>query len=384
MADQERINNLTVSRYDSDQNLFYLKDSETNIENKTVYCSIKLKGRVNDLDRTVNTNLELSDYEVFRFINPYLNAQSDLFKLKLSSGNNDRTIGYIIPFNALDDSDNNDDFDESKQAYKYYCIKYIIENYVFQDPNSTESLTLSELTDQNSIFIILYKPQINNPDFRLGFCLPNLALYGYYHYPNDSSPNILEYNSNQQTAADLADLIQNRFLFLRGQQSLKIKTSLTVLDNSLMGRMLYEKLLVEVSNPLHRFILLYQVIEHLVSLKIREGINTVFSIKDSLTNREVLEKIHEKSSARACINSILNNINFNEKDEIKNVLKDFISEYNSNYEKETPGDCLYDIRNLLFHDYKSILEKNADTDLTSLVIQCETLIHHIIISIDNP
>lgn len=370
---------LVVSRFEADQNVFYLKPQNESLEEQAVSCKLKLQGVTNGESRTVNTGYPLTNYQVFRFINPYLNAQNDLFRVKYG----EKSIGYIIPFAAIEEGDETPDveFDEPQQAYKYYCVKSILEEFDFPVEPTAEPIPFSDLVDKNSIFVILFKPQIDDVNFKVEDCLPSFAVKGYYFFPKGVSPNVLSIAIDKAGDVEFSNLIDARFYCYRGNHAIKIDHSRDIIDNNPMMQLLYKKLLAESNNSLHRFLILYQVIEFLVDKRIRKDIEAVLAEKDTLTNYRFVQRINELNNTRSTINKLFERVHFDEKAEITNSLRDFILEFDADSKSQTAGDCLYDIRNLLFHDFKSVLEKNKDGAVTSLVIQCEILIHQLLVSL---
>jgi hypothetical protein len=381
METSKQTRNLVVSRYDEKQNIFYLKPQNEELEVEAVYCKIKLQGQSNEKLKKVNTLLPQLEYDVVRFTNPFLNAENDLFKIKFE----EKSIGYIIPYAAIEEGDENDseEFDEPKQAYKYYCIKSILEGYNFGTTSSNALILFSELVDSNSIFIILYKPLIEDKELKIEDFLPSLALKGYYYFPDKVIPSVLNLTYGINHDPDLYNLIESKFFKYRNNESITIKETRNVIERNPIMQILYKKLLTESSNPLHRFLILYQVIEFLVDKKIRTSIDKVFREKDSYTNFKFVQRINEINNTRSTIKNLYDGVIFEDKNEITNTLRNFILIFDSDYKSQSTGDCFYDIRNLLFHDFKSVLEKNQDGIIICLVIHCETLIHQLLLTIGN-
>lgn len=372
---------LKVSRFDGEQNNFYLKPQTEAAEDQVVSCKLKLQGIVDGEVKSVNTAVPLDNYKLYRFVNPYLNAQNDMFKISFD----DITIGYIIPFAAIESADQNEgeEFDEIEQAYKFYCVKLMLEQFDFPILPLNEPVQLSKLVNPNSIFIIIYKPQVDDENFLLENCFPSLALRGYYHFPENSKPTVLYLSDDIAKDGHLQKLIEARFLFIREQSSISIRSSKSVLHENSILKLLYSRLLVESGNAVHRFLLLYQVIELLVDQQIRNDLEEVLVQKDALSNFKFIQKINELNNTRRAINKIFEIVAFDEKEEITNALRDFVLEFDSFNTSQATGECLYDIRNLLFHDFKTVIDKNRDGAVTSLTIQCEILIHQLLISFNK-
>lgn len=371
------VKKMIISSFDNDNSLFHLK-SEEDQNDFTVFCNIKLSATVNGTVRTVNTSFPSENYNVYRFTNPYLNAENDLFKINYD----EKSIGFIIPNSALQDGvgKSEEDFDVFLQAYKFYCAKNIIENFDFDSLSENDTISFSDMIDSNSIYAIICNPIINEDGFNFENCLPSLAIKGYYFFPENTIPNVL-YFANIQTD-DLESLIEVRYLKTRDYKSIHIQKSNLIIEQVPLLKLLYKKLLVENNNPLFRFLVLYQVIEFLLEEKVREGINLLCDKKQDLNNYDFFQKMNDLNNTRSIINSLFNNVKFEGKSEITNALRDFIIQTSPEYPKESTGDCLYDIRNLLFHDYKKIIE--VDNGLViGLIMQCEILIHHLINSIER-
>ncbi|AWG20747.1 hypothetical protein FFWV33_03920 [Flavobacterium faecale] len=370
------IKKMIISHFDDNDKLFYLRSKDGDQDLFTLTCNIKMQGTVNHTLRSVNKDLPTETYSVYRFTNPYLNAENDLFKINYAG----KSIGLIIPNSALEDNVEkyDEDFDEYIQAYKFYCSKHIIEHFDFSKLPENETLNLSDLLDLNSIYAIICNSLIKEDDFTIENCLPSLAIKGYYLFPENIIPNVLSFVDVQND--DLDSLIQAKYLKTRDEKSIHINKSSSVIEHIPLLKLLYRKLLVENSNPLFRFLVLYQVIEFLLEEKVREGIDAICDMKEGLNNFDFFQKMYEVNNTRSIINSLFDKVNFDDKNEITNALKDFILQTSPEYSKQATGDCLYDIRNLLFHDFKRIIEVDKGA-VIGLIMQCEILIHHLINSI---
>ena len=372
---------LEVDTYDSEQKVFYLKNQNSEVSEYVVNCDLQITGVVDGISRSVNKDQPPTAYSFFRFVNPYLNAQNDVFRLRLK----DSSIGYVFPFSALEDIGGEKEFDEFKQAYRYYCVKHIIEQFDF-NKSIDHAVKFSELVqNKEAIYFIVCQPLLKGKQFNIFSFLPCLALKGYYYFPNNTQPNVLTTSIDGSKDVNFEKMIGDRFILKnRGKESLNIFDSKIKIDEEPILRLLYGRLLIESNNPLHRFLVLYQVVEFLVDKRIRMGINEICDLKDSFSNYDFFQQIYDLNNARTEINKLFNGLSFDEKEEITGILKSFITESNPTYNKHSAGDCFYDIRNLLFHDFRSVLKVNNDGLIPSLVVQCELFIHNLIISIEHP
>lgn len=382
MEDKKTLSDLFEISYQEDQNVFHLKKApsiESEINDIVVENKIRLSATINGKIKKVNTNLPLDSYEMYEFINPFLNAQNDIFRVKFL----DKTIGQMFPAYSLEIDVDEEDFNEMEQAYRFYCINKIIQKtdattIDLKDDTQTQ-VQFSKFIDPDSIYLVIYKPSINS-NFNIENVLPSLASKGYYFYPikTKSNANGLFDNSPDES---LKDLVQNRFHKQRGHKSITLKSSRKLIQEEPLIKLLYVKLLSTSPNTLHRFLLLYQIIEHLTESKFKEELDKVLKKKDDLSNFKFIQKVNEVYSARANINKLINDLVFEDKNEITQIFKDFILEFDNEYDKSATGDCLYDIRNLLFHDFKSILNNNKQNAIDSIIIRFEILIHGIVMSL---
>lgn len=373
-----------ISNFEREQKILYLETQNEDKDTVAVSFKTKLEGTVNGEFKSVNVDLPSNNYEVCRLVNPFLNAQNDVFKVKTKE-KTEKVIGYIFPAAALldDAEDTEEDFDEYKQAFKFYCIKLLIEQFTLNlNISSSQPIELSRMLPENATFIIIFKPQLADRTTSIEDFLPSLALYGYYHFPDNYKPEVMDLLSDEDEEAKR--VIEVRFHQYRNQENISIKNSQAIFKKSELIASLYKKLLVRANNPLYRFLILYQVIEYLVEDNFSIELEKIISERLNINSKfKFVEQVNALTNTRTAINKLFEKVKFAEKTEITNILKSFISEFDNEYEKQTTGDCFYDIRNLLFHDYRSVLGKDKDGTLTSLIIQCELLIHHLVIALEN-
>ncbi|MBW7674204.1 hypothetical protein [Chryseobacterium chendengshani] len=362
----------TIRNYDISKNVFYV--NRLGAINKEIEISCKLTLSSGDNAQSVNTALPVNDYLVYRFVNPFLTAQNDLFKLKYD----DKSIGYILPAASLEDDDNSDAsaFSEILQAYKYYCISNIIKTTDLENVDLNE-VDFKDIIDIDSVYIIIYKRAVKNIDFSIINFLPSLAHKGYYFYADGNISDIKKLSTNSPS-----QIVIDHYLKYRGNnKNISISSCRPAIENNLLIQLLYTKLLCEIDNPLHRFLIIYQVIEHLLEQNVESEINSILEERSNMSNFKFLESLKNVYNTRSSINKLFNVVIFDEKEEITQKLIAFNKEFDIDYNKSVPGECLYDIRNLIFHDFKSVLTKNKEDEIRDLVIQCEILIHQLLMNI---
>lgn len=363
----------SIKGFDETKNVFYvniLGDLDKELE---VSCKLTLSRDTGNGLQSVNTSLPLENYQVYRFVNPFLTAQNDLFKLKYD----EKSIGYILPATSLEDDDNSDinSFSEILQAYKFYCISNIIKTTSFEN-NDVDEIRFEDIIDIDSVYVVIYKQSVNNIDFNIINFLPSLAQKGYYFYTDTNISDIKKLTTNSPS-----QIVINNYLKYRKNKNISISSCRPAIENSLLIQLLYTKLLCEIDNPLHRFLIIYQVIEHLLEQNVEKEINSILDDRSNMSNFKFLESLKNVYNTRSSINKLFNLVTFDEKEEITQNLISFNKEFDNDYNKTGPGECLYDIRNLIFHDFKSVLTKNKEDEIRDLVIQCEILIHQLLMNI---
>lgn len=377
----------TISPFNIDSNSFRLtKGTETYLE---IECNIQIKseqdnnGEVNP----IKTDIAFNDYILIRLVNPFLKAQSDCFKVKVNDTSSSHVVGYIFSSAELSSEDvDKNNFDEYKQAFKFYAIAKILQDYNWSeyDFKSFDKKSSSFFVEDDCAYFIALKTRFNDVHVDLKDYLPNLAVYGYYNYPKHNKPNAYSI-VNSENEAYVNDIITKRYLKNRSEtMQLNINSSKHFFESNSFIETLYKDFFIKSDNLLYRFLLLYQIVEHFVELETSKKINNI--IKDWSQSDTVLfiKKLRDLSDTRSIINSLFNRSSIcDEKEEITEALKSFIRTEDSDYEKSSTGDCFYDVRNLLFHNYKNVISKNVDKEVDNLVIQCEFLIHNLIVSLSK-
>lgn len=122
---------------------------------------------------------------------------------------------------------------------------------------------------------------LGDANFQLSYLFPNLALYGYYNFPKRTKPNVLKLLDDYKIK--LERLIEQKFTYVRNQDSIKLKPVQSIETDKNLIYLLYEKYLVQADNHLYRFLLLYQVIEYLVEKKFHSDLDLLIAERQKLT-----------------------------------------------------------------------------------------------------
>ncbi len=337
LKDPDKGNISLNHKYEKTFNKFLLKDEEDNYS-YNVLCP-------SDIVETPN----LSEYEIFLFKNFNLNAQKDLFSIKLNS--DERTSGFVFPITRLDCDENDFKEDSTSQKkidsinkYKYVCYKKLLNLDIQINNPSTENVQISDLFP-DIVVLILCKKIIEN----------NFSIYNYLPVLYEKKYLYID-NLNTQ----IADLHYkpDRLLIIKSKSVLKLKKCCSDLENDLYIQNLFKKDLVIVENYLARFMLLYQIIEKYIDNIYEEEFKKhveAFATKNITVNdlKDKITKLSEKQRVKMLMERI-------KQDAILKSIEEKLKKLSNNlpielYKKNCSlGEKIYSFRNKIVHNYYSI------------------------------
>jgi hypothetical protein len=202
---------------------------------------------------------------VYLIKNKYF-AQKDVIEIRVDEiSENKGRIGYIVQLNSI--------FDEklisvNKHLFSfyYYALGNIFYNLDFKQNKKPDfSKTLFDISDffDDDILLLITCDQDTNkiPDFKIESYLPSLYKYGFY-MANESSIYSF-HNTSSEIQGNYLSLSYN--ISRVGYFSLKIDKVADVIANEDYLYGLFNKQLLKKSDQETRFLILYQVIEILIS-----------------------------------------------------------------------------------------------------------------------
>jgi len=321
----------------------------------------------------VYTDYLENDYELFIFENNYLDAENDVFQVY--DVEKDIRLGWLFPITILESNDNNFADNEHLNRYKYVAFRKLIlsDSIDYKVGIDINKLSISDIYSNNAIILILSKKQLKNiDDFKIENYLPTLASFGYYLR-----------NEHKLTAS--FKINKDFALKRRGNVRLNLKKSKRDLTKLFFFKHLYLKYLKTIDHHLIRFHILYQVIEHFIGESFEYNFETLIENyqKGILQKNDFFEKIYELKKERENIRFIfecLNKFSSSELESIKIDLKrDCITllETYSPDSKDHLGDLIYDVRNLVVHNYRNIKEEEIVL-LENITFELELVINVLI------
>lgn len=311
-----------------------------------------------------NDEYDFNDYQLVILENNYLNAENDVFQV---FNEDNKRLGWIFTLSNLESREHDYIGNKHLDKYKYVAFHLLLrmnDASLYRDNEidlEKELLNLSDIYNDNIILFITFKENINT-DNLLNY-LPSLARYGYYKYSKKRNYRFKE--------------SQNGFLNdTREKDKLRLKLSNIDLNKDEFLYNLFTDYLKSLEHVLLRFHLLYQVFEHYMDLVFEKESDTVIQELEQkkISKNDFIERIGELRKERKLINKLLERDDF--KGQVNNLVYECneILNNNSKKTKSSLGDCIYDVRNLIVHNFRSISQKdftvldNIVEDLEGLVI----------------
>jgi hypothetical protein len=290
-----------------------------------------------------------SDYELVLLYNDFLNAENDIFQVKVDG----LRIGWIASIQALQSAEhkcsNNPHF--LKYSYVGYQKLLLPENDEQQIiPKTSEVHELTNFYYDSTIVLILCNANtVKVQDFTIDSFLPSLAKYGYYAAVGPPHPVRSVYQE-----------IQEYYLDFRGNKVL----SLFQISRKNQGEdfisELYGKLLYKNTHHLVKFHLLYQVVELLIDRIFASSFDSNIELfqNGDMSRFDLKDKISSILSEKERIDTLINNCGV---DAV--VIEDLHNECNNllrkiESEKNSLSKSLYRVRNNIVHSYRTFSNKD--------------------------
>jgi hypothetical protein len=328
------LNNLELIKQDTSV-LFKLFDNENQTSIEVEYLP------------KLEEEFDFNNFQLVLFENKYLNAENDVFQIydKIE----DIRLGWIFPLSNLDSNENDYSSNEFLNKYKFVSFQLLMlaNQRSITLENRTNEFKITDIYPNNPILLILSNENTSKIDnFSIYDYIPSLSKFGYYE--QNEFPNSLELKPKEEYC-----------LSYRGKQKLKLYKSKRNINNDRFFKELFSKHLKSLEHHLIRFHILYQVIEFILAERFDEEFDKlIVQYNDTnIVKNDFLESIIELRKERINIRKVIelvkqNNCDFNitilERD-----CKDLLSSHNKQI-RNTLGDLIYDVRNLIVHNYRDI------------------------------
>lgn len=293
-------------------------------------------------------DIKLSDFDVQLLIHPVLNKESNTFALEAKVNDVDETIGYLFPVAALD----SDDSEGSRTAlnnYLYVAYKVLLQRLRGSDIKPGVD-SLGRCFESNICVCVLNLKTIGK-NLGVSNCIHSLREKGYSYF--------IENNNYNQVKGYTYELYKE---LVRGSR-IKVQFSVPpIYTNPIIDGII--RMLPSADNLVYRFVLLYQVIEFLLSRKIKVEIESLiedFQNSEFYPENDFLDSMSNLRKEKSAIVEILK--------ESKVEDLDCFKSFNSNCQhlfnlagiipqKKTP--LFYSFRNQMVHSYRQLSQFEAE------------------------
>ena len=294
----------------------------------------------------------LEDFDVQLLIHPYLNRESNVFALRSNLKTKEETVGYIFPVSVLD-SDSFAPKRPSDQNYLFISYRVLLERL----PRTNGNQSLGACFEDNLCVCVLNLRTIGR-NRGVWSCIHSLRKYGYsYFIENNGYKEIDGY-----TYEDYKGLLTGKSMHVDFGTPL-------LYSNSIIDGIL--RLLPNADNLVYRFILLYQIVEFIISEKVsssvREAIDLYYS-SISPSENDFIETINGIRKERGVIKDILDSSQINASLSCNKCFNDCCQHLFSLAgivpQDKDMGQLFYSFRNQMVHSYRKLSvykEELADT-----------------------
>ena len=310
-------------------------------------------------------DINLADFDVQLLIHPFLNNESNVFALDSIINTVGETVGYLFPAIVLD-SDSFEPKRPSDNNYLYVAYRVLLERLTKID---NEVNTLGACFEDNICVCVLNKRTIGM-DRGIWDCIHSLRRFGYsYFVVNNRYKKIEGYSINNYKM--LLPGMRMRLTF-----SVPPMYSELIIDGILRS-------LPNADNIVYRFILLYQIVEFLISKKVSSSINNAIGVYRSSpagSENDFIETINNVRKERGAIKEIFDECGI---DQSTTCIKEFNNDCKHLYnlagivpQKSDQENLFYSFRNQMVHSFRHL--NNYKPELASVVFDFEQVVLSIV------
>ena len=306
-----------------------------------------------EYQQILDEEYDYSDFQLILFENNYLDAENDVYQV--FDKDEKIRLGWIFPLSNLEGKENDYITNEHLNKYKFVAFHLLLlakERDIKLDDNKAE-YSISDIYKNNPIVLILSNNNTSKIlDFSIENYIPSLSKYGYYR--QNEFKNILNLRPKSEFC-----------IKYRGKEKLNLIKSKRDINSDRFFKELFSKHLKSLEHHLIRFHILYQIIEYILT----ERFDVVFTNligeynANNIVKNDFIEKINELGKERSNIKKVVDCLKENNCDfEIPNLERDCkdLLESHKKKIKNTLGDLIYDVRNLIVHNYRDIEEDEIE------------------------
>ncbi|WP_198334772.1 hypothetical protein [Psychrobacter namhaensis] len=317
---------------------------------------------------TVYTEYDKNDYQLILLENKYLKAENDVFQVfgeKIVNGKPVKNcLGWIFTISNLESLEHDYVDNVHLNKYKFVAFLLILLNCNKEFINYKEKYSLSDIYEDDVIVFIVCKKNLNSiTESNIYDYFPSLIKYEYNHIENTRSISHKKYFLDE----------------IRNKDKIVLKeTDINIRENEFLYN-LFTKYLKNLEHSLLRFHLLYQVVEYCIDIIFDNKSDKIIKkfSDNQMSKNEFIERISSSRKERTRVNILTENIV--KQSEYSNLKDNCVELLNSckREPRNTIGDLIYDVRNLVVHDFKIIKDTEYEK-LTDIVNDFEMLVVSIV------
>jgi len=318
-----------------------------------VFDSAKQNEIVVEYQPVLEEDFNHENFQLVLFENNYLNAENDVFQVY--DKNEKIRIGWIFPLSNLEGKENNFIDNTFLNKYKYVAFQLLLlakeRNIILNEIK--EEYSISDFYPNNPIVLILSNENTSKiEDFSTDNYIPSLSKYGYYKQNNLQNQLILRPKS----------IFCLKF---RGKEKLNLFKSQRDINSDRFFSQLFSKHLKSLEHHLIRFHILYQIIEYILTERFDVVFNKLVEEynENTIQKNDFIEKINELGKERVNIRKVVDCLKQKQCDfeiaDLERDCKDLLIAHNKKI-KNPLGDLIYDVRNLIVHNYRDIEDSEVE------------------------
>ena len=305
---------------------------------------------------------------VFLLDSEYKNAENDVFSIKIDELEDGERLGWVFPIEVLESNDSDFANDDIFNCYRQAAYHSLL-TMDFEVNHDT-----SKISDiyKNKIICVLHRETVKKiPAFDITNYIISLYKYGYL------------YSSSNINYPEISTSFKNLFIENNNYTTIKLSKSKFNITSDEFTKSLFMKGLINQENILIRFIFLYQIIEHFITIYydnsfqncLNEYINGTISKNDF---REKINSCSEKNSINHIITTSIIDTTF--KQMFLDKHKIFCQSIGQECKKDF-AHCIYQFRNIIVHNIRNTVSK--ENEMKELVEIFEQIIIDILMSYPN-
>lgn len=302
---------------------------------------------------------EACNYEVELLINPNLSKERHHYAICKMNGDERISIGVVFPVSIFDGSD---EYISPKQI-DYFAIAFY---ELLKRLRHIDSSNFSDNFENNICVCVFNLNQAGLSSHVLSKCIHSLRAYNYsYFIENNSCVSVEEYKDSWY----IADNVKNIVVSLQEPPLYKEK----IID-------MLMRVLPNVNNIIHRFFLLYQVIEFLIAANQKQDIKEQIKKYQigNIPENDFFDNVAHIKKEGAIIKEIFEKCSLKPNDYSKYV--DAVKVLNTllgyKPKDETPEALFYSFRNQMTHSLRNLIK--YEDELARTIFEFERVVMLII------